>query len=104
MCKCRYIYLLEDFFYLANGAEEITNKFTFTVYALATDFPDGLAFDGYLNTFTHAKASPNWLILKSDKVFSIDVILISAHRPYSDQYIVSIGTNDNNLAENQVCF
>ena len=32
------------------------------------------------------------------------MMLISTHRPNSDRYIVSIGNNGNNLAENQVCF
>ena len=63
-----------------------------------------LIFQLSLRSFTHAKASPHWLILKSDNVFSIDMILISTHRPFSDRYIVSIDTSDNNLAENQVCF
>ena len=56
-----------------------------------------LIFQLSLRSFTHAKASPHWLILKSDNVFSIDMILISTHRPFSDRYIVSIGTSDNNL-------
>lgn len=94
-------------FFSAYGVTDITAEFMATLYEENPNYAAHLAFDGNLKT--HARTTgdpPNWFILKSSVSYSIDIIRIATHKPYSqsDVYVVSIGSSENSLAENKVCF